>query len=93
MAHSMATCRFGDSRIPNGHLDGPLQDFLIEVMPPLLAGIGINRPLAGWEDLLPAPFPARVAVFPFQGVGQIHLAESGPQILLMNFFHLLQIPL
>jgi hypothetical protein len=30
MAQGMATRRFGNSRIPNGPLDGPLQDLLIE---------------------------------------------------------------
>jgi hypothetical protein len=90
MAQGMTTHRFGNFGIPSGPLDGPLQDLLIQVMASLLAGIGVNRPLAGWEDLWPAPFPARVGVFPFQGVRRIHLAEAGPELLLMNFLHLLR---
>lgn len=57
----------------------------------LFAGTGINGPFACREYPLPAGLPGGIEVFSGQGLGEVDFAETGLQVLMMEFFNLLDV--
>src|SRR5260370_1168988 len=49
----------------------------------LLSTLRILRESRGGKDVLPAPFPIRIGIFPFQSERKIHTAEAIGKILLV----------
>ena len=93
MAERMARGRLGEAGRTHRLLHGPLQDLLVQVMAPLLSGIGINGAMTGRKDILPAPLAASIRVFSGQRIGQRDLAKTGIQIVIVNRLDLLQVTL
>lgn len=53
----------------------------------LLPAAGVNGASGGRKDVLPDELPGRVGALSLQGVGQIDLAASGGQVLLVEQAH------
>jgi hypothetical protein len=66
--HSNAHVLVAQQLLHGAYVVAGLKEMDGERMPLLFTGIGINRPLARRKEILPAPFPTRVDVFPLQGI-------------------------
>ena len=89
----MTGCRLDDARLADGCLDGPLKHVFAQVMPPDFRGARIFRPAGGGEYILPSPLSSGVGVFSLEGVRQIHVAISFPQVLVVDQLHLCKVVL
>ena len=65
-------------------LHGSLQDRLVDVMPPLLAGLRVLPPLLLWEDPLPLPLNWSIGVLAIQRIGQLDTTPTFGKILLVD---------
>lgn len=74
-----------------GIFDGALEDAFVEMVAHGLFGLGVQRALAGWEDVLPAWFAIGVWVFSGKGVGEADFAEAFFEVALVDGFYLLDV--
>ena len=93
MAQRVATCSLTDSRPFDGSFDCFLQIFLRNMMTPSFARARIGGNFGGWKSVLPCSGAIGVAVFAFQGEGQISATSTFAQVVVMNFLHALKMHL
>jgi hypothetical protein len=75
----------------HGLLHRPLHRRLVEVMPPPLAGLGIDEVAGGRKDPLPFPGARRRWRFPVVRAGKRDRAGSPREITIVQTFHALQV--
>ena len=93
VAQRVATCSLTDSRPFDGSFDCFLQIFLRNMMAPSFARARIGGNFGGWKSVLPCSGAIGVAVFAFQGEGQISATSTFAQVVVMNFLHALKMHL
>ena len=67
VAEGVAADALGDAGLAYGVLDRPLQERFVEVVAPLLAGLGVCPSVLLGKDPLPAPFGRGVGIFAVEG--------------------------
>src|SRR5512132_932816 len=90
VAQGVATCSLTDSRPFDGRFDCFLQIFLRNMTAPNFARARIGGNFGGWKSVLPCPGAIGVAVFAFQGEGQISATSTFAQVVVNNFLHALK---
>ena len=89
----MTTRRLGDLRLPDSSLHRPLQHQFMHVMPPDDSRPRVLRRLRSREDLLPYPLAAGIGVFALQGIRQVYVPSTSPEILHMKLLDIVEMPL
>ena len=91
MAEGVAGRRFADPRSLHGCTHGALHEARIEMVPSFDVLARIPPASALGKQLLPAPFPGGIPVFPLQGMGQLHSAPPCREIGLVLVLHLFHV--
>ena len=69
----------------------PLQPLSMDVVPTNQCGFGINRQLFGRKDPKPTPLPARIGIFPCQGIGHVDAFHTGLTVSIIKWTNGLQV--
>ena len=93
VAQRVAAYVLGDAGRARGFFDAPDQVVLIHMMPPDYAGARIDRALVGRKNELPAPLVRRARILARKRVGQLDVAATINEILVVKFFHAQQMRL
>jgi hypothetical protein len=78
---AMATGWLGDVGLADSGVHGPLQDQLVDMVPPDDASARVARQPGRRKDLLPHPLVLGVGVFALQRVREVHAAPACREIL------------
>ena len=70
-----------DPGVPDGHVDGPLQDQFVYMVPSDAAGTKVARQSGRRKDILPYPFKMGVGVFVLERVREVHTTTACFKIL------------
>ena len=83
----MTTRRFGQAGQAHRRRDRFLQPVFVQVMPPPVTGSRVFRKAPGWEQVLPAPIPGGVRIFPFERERQVSFPVALLKVTRMEQFH------
>jgi len=84
MPKRVARDSFGQSGLSDSLQDRLLNKRFVNVVPALLAGLGVSPTAFLWEYELPAPLAIGVRILPGQRMRQFHAAVTVRQVLLVN---------
>jgi len=90
MAQRVTTSMLEDPCRSDSPLERLLHSIFRKMMPPLLAGPRIDRPVGRWKYVLPTLLLWRARILPLECVGQKDFTITRGQILLVQHSYLLQ---